>query len=70
MKWHVTPRDQGQTVEVAYASDCECYYWRRTTDRSDQAVTYERLAFDDAEGGFEPWNGIVPTGEWEVGRLI
>lgn len=71
LTWHVAPADQGQIVEYAYASDRESHYWRRVTDRSDGSVEYARLAFEDEDSwedeadGFQPWNGLVPQGQWE-----
>ena len=38
--WIVPPECQGQIVEVAYGSQCDGTYYRRTSDRSDGSVTY------------------------------
>lgn len=66
LTWHVAPEDQGQMVEVAYATDRECYVYRRTTDRSDRSVAYERADIE-AVVEFAPWNTrpSVPADAWE-----
>jgi len=67
LTWQVMPQDQGQIVEIAYASDPEHdQYLRRTTDQSDMTESYEVLAYDAADDEpYEPWNGHVPSGDWE-----
>ena len=70
LTWHVMPQDQGQIVELAYASDPEHdRYLCRTRDRSLMPGTgdrYDALPYDEAEaeGEFEPWNGALPAGTW------
>lgn len=66
MSWHIMPQDRGQLITVSYASG-EGGYFKRITDASAPPGEDERvyfLAFEDAEGGFEPWNCEVPTGRW------
>lgn len=65
-RWIVPGVCQGQIIEVAYGSDCECYYWRRSTDRSDGSVSYARCHLEDLDE-WEPWNFEPPDGDhWEV----
>jgi hypothetical protein len=67
-QYHVPPRCQGQTVEVAYAQVGDTLL-RRVTDRSDRSVDYAMAALKAAEvDGVEPWNDeprIAPS-RWQV----
>lgn len=60
--WIVPPRCQGQIVERAYAL-VEEVEWRRTTDRSDGSVSYERR--EGEYGSWEPWNREPSDEDWE-----
>lgn len=60
MVWNVEPWSAGQIVEIAYASD-ENYVYRRTTDRSDGRVIYERKLSDAW------WDGSTPQ---HTGRMV
>lgn len=65
--WLQLPEDAGQIIDVHYAIDWEEeLLYRRTADRSDGAVSFEKVRIDG--GKFEPWNGCLPNivGEWEV----
>jgi hypothetical protein len=71
MKW-ITPGEcQGQIVELSFCADGD-YIYRRTLDRSDNSVEYERRDWDFSPDGdgvdgehFQPWNR-KPGGEgWE-----
>lgn len=65
---HTPPECQGQIVTVSYGSDCESYYYRRTEDRSDRTVTWERADMGDAgleEGDWQPWNREPAIDCWE-----
>lgn len=55
--YHVAPRDQGQIVEVAWASGGEDGVVERITDRSDQSVCYRLHPWLVADRHFDPWNG-------------
>lgn len=63
MTFHTPPENQGQMVEVSYASDGE-YAYRRVYDCSDRSESIERVAWGDwwadvPEGtniDWEPWN--------------
>jgi hypothetical protein len=66
--WHVPPANQGQTVVVSYGIDTEGEaIYRRTFDRSDRSVSYERADLSALRGDFEPWNESpdVARGAWE-----
>lgn len=64
--WTVAPEDRGQTVERAYGADWESgIIWRRTTDRSDQKVTYEHVEADAFRGDWAPWSAAPKIrGSW------
>ena len=65
LTWIVPPECGGQIVEVAYATDSADWALRRTADRSDRSVTYERAPLEDLEGEWEPWNGAPDLDVWE-----
>ena len=46
MKFYTRQQDQGQIVEVSYGYDCSGNAYRRTIDRSDGSVTWERGELD------------------------
>ncbi|KKK79042.1 hypothetical protein LCGC14_2837500 [marine sediment metagenome] len=60
--FQTAPRDQGQTIEYAYATT-EGGYVRRTTDRSGPSVSYEYAECNDYDE-YSPQNGRVPEGPW------
>jgi len=77
--WKVSPRDQGQMIEYAYAvgphdeiEDGATYLYRRTLDRSMgiavEALCYERVDALDVYGDIEPWNEPpqVDADDWKV----
>jgi hypothetical protein len=66
-RWETLPRDEGQIVAVAYATDGDTLY-RRCYDRSDQSTTYycAEIVSDDLERDYDPANGSLPkAGPWE-----
>lgn len=72
-KWHVAPRDQGQTVEIAYAIDGENQTAvRRVTDRSRDVEDRRRVLYYVApltsmRGEWQPWNEApdIPSRDWD-----
>ena len=72
MTWHVPPRNHGQIVEIAYASDPIGVY-RRTTDQSDHSSSYSYIPWDylyekiEEDFTWDPWNGQpgIPDELWQ-----
>ncbi len=69
-RWHVPPACQGQMVEVAYGGDRAGTLYRRTKNRGDLSVRYERA--DASSCGCEeecdcwqPWNNEPLGYDWE-----
>ena len=63
LHWQQLPEDGGQAVDVHYAINPETPEWlyQRINDRSEPSVSYWRWDIDDeADGEFEPWNGLLP----------
>lgn len=75
-KWITPPECQGQTIEVSYASDCECFFFRRSTDRSAalgsiKSVTYEMVDMDDVDvDAWDPINGEPPFTGWRSVNVL
>ena len=62
---YTRPVDQGQIVEVSYGYDSEGGAYRRTTDRSDGSVTWERGELDwDREPEGVDTDRIPCVDEW------
>ena len=66
--FQVTPQDQGQAIEVAYAAT-EGGIVRRIT--SATSIEYAYLDWSDYDGRFEPQNGEVPDdgAAWRGARM-
>jgi hypothetical protein len=64
LTWITPPRNQGQIVEVSYATDGESIF-RRTLDRSDLSEVIECRDFEEGEN-FNPWNEAPRSNDaWE-----
>ena len=63
LTFHVPPTCQGQIVEIAYAFMGDVVV-RRTTDTSDQSVTFE-VADAATVDGDDPWNQEPTAPAWE-----
>jgi hypothetical protein len=64
MRWYVSPKNQGQIVEYAYAV-CDAWVYRRITDRSDGSVTYaqSRALSDDR---CDYWQSAPKNKRWRA----
>ena len=60
--YHIAPKDQGQIVEVAYASVGD-YVIRRILDRSDRSVAYSISRRRVADEG-DYWNAPPRNRRW------
>lgn len=60
MKMYTRPVDQGQIVEVSYGYDESGYAYRRTHDRSDGSIAWERGQIDWDREPEETSNDHVP----------
>lgn len=76
LTFQIAPEDQGQMIEVAYAT-YEDGLVQRVTDRSadleDPArVTYYVCDWDDVDGEFAPQNGApaVDATAWTQARIV
>lgn len=68
MMMHIPPELAGQTIEVSYGYDHAGYIYRRTLDRFDRSVAWQRAPLEDiSEELSDPWNTIpgVPEDLWE-----
>jgi len=66
MKMYVRPVDQGQIIEVSYGYDSDGNAYRRTNDRSDGSVTWERGELDwDREPEGTDQNHVPCVVAWE-----
>lgn len=55
LNYIVPPRNQGQSVEIAYAITQDEIV-RRSIDRSDGSKAYEAADQSEISGSYEPWN--------------
>ena len=67
MAWHTPPANQGQSVEVSYASDHCGRYYERTVDHSDGSYRYRATPFGSLEDhrSWQPWNDVPDIAEFD-----